>query len=361
MTEKKPRQFEDKPAVRAAVPLLFGIAGASGCGKTYSALRLATGMQRVTGGDIFYLDTESRRALWYADLFKFRHVDFQAPYSPLDYLRAIEHCQKQGAKIIVSDSMSHEHEGPGGVLEWHEAELERMGGGDKNNMRAWVKPKQARRRLLNSIVQLGVNAIFCFRAKDKIEMPKQGSGKKEFAQLGWVPIAGPEFVFEMTAQALQYPNSDGVPTWDPTLPGEKMMVKLPAQFRDLFLKQEKGKPLREEAGEAMARWAAGDTAKPEDAAAPTAEELTNLLFDIEETEPLATLKSLAAEQRLRAWTPEQRATIKAAVDVQSAKLKKPAPEAVPCQHPDGFAPSSENPEPHCIHCGEVQRLEQQSL
>jgi len=58
------RTFEDKVATRAQVPLLIGLVGASGSGKTMSALRLATGIQRVSGGEIYYLDTEARRSLY---------------------------------------------------------------------------------------------------------------------------------------------------------------------------------------------------------------------------------------------------------------------------------------------------------
>src|SRR5690242_13140717 len=104
------RKFEDTEAVRSPTPLLFGLIGPSGAGKTYSALRLATGMQRVFGGEIFVVDTESRRALHYAKDFKFRHVEFAPPFSPLDYLAAIEHCVTKGAKTIIVDSMSHEHD-----------------------------------------------------------------------------------------------------------------------------------------------------------------------------------------------------------------------------------------------------------
>ena len=63
------RTFEAKPAVRQKVPLLCGLVGPSGGGKTFSALRLATGMQQVSGGDIYIVDTEARRALHYADRF----------------------------------------------------------------------------------------------------------------------------------------------------------------------------------------------------------------------------------------------------------------------------------------------------
>jgi ABC-type sulfate/molybdate transport systems ATPase subunit len=47
---KPVRKFEFVPAVRASVPLLVGLYGPSGGGKTFSALRLATGIQEVTGG-----------------------------------------------------------------------------------------------------------------------------------------------------------------------------------------------------------------------------------------------------------------------------------------------------------------------
>ncbi len=44
------RVFQSSPARRKRVPLLLGIAGMAGSGKTYSALRLARGMITVVGG-----------------------------------------------------------------------------------------------------------------------------------------------------------------------------------------------------------------------------------------------------------------------------------------------------------------------
>src|SRR5262245_49677002 len=122
------RTFESKPAVREQTPLLLGLVGPSGTGKTFSALRLATGIQRVSGGDIFMIDTEAKRGLHYAERFKFQHLSFASPFSPLDYMAAVEHCVSKGARIVLIDSLSHEHEGPGGVLEMHEAELNRLAG-----------------------------------------------------------------------------------------------------------------------------------------------------------------------------------------------------------------------------------------
>lgn len=252
------RQFEDLPAKREATPLLVGMTGPSGSGKTFSALRLATGIQRVSGGDIYGIDTEARRMLHYADQFKFRHLEFKAPFSPMDYLAAIEHCYSKGGKIIIIDSASHEHEGPGGVLEMHESEQDRLAAAwkttrDKTNLAAWQKPKAERRRLINTILQMPVNFIFCFRAKDKIKPDKSGKPQP----LGWMPIAGEEFVYEMTVNVLLYPACGGVPVWSPGESGEKAMIKLPRQFVDIFEEQQ---ALSEDIGESLARWAAGGVA-----------------------------------------------------------------------------------------------------
>lgn len=250
------RTFDDKPAVREKTPLLIGIVSPSGAGKTYSALRLATGIQRVAGGDIGVIDTEARRALHYAHKFKFRHTPFGAPFGPLDYLGAIEHYIAKGITTIVVDSTSHEHEGPGGVLEMHEAALDKMAGSDfekrdKMNMLAWSKPKQQRRKLINAILQMNANFIFCFRAKEKIKMQP---GKKPVA-LGFQAISGDEWMYEMQLKCLLMPGSDGVPTWQSEMPGERQTIKLPEQFRSMFANREQ---LSEDVGQRLAEWAAGD-------------------------------------------------------------------------------------------------------
>jgi ABC-type dipeptide/oligopeptide/nickel transport system ATPase subunit len=265
------RVFQDKPGVREATPLLLGLIGPSGGGKTYSALRLASGIQRVTGGDIFGIDTESRRMLHYADKFNFRHLQFDAPFGSLDYLAAIEHCVKKGGRIVIVDSMSHEHEGPGGVLEQHQAETARLAKlwdvkESKAQIAAWGKPKEARRRMINSILQLNANFIFCFRAKEKLKIV---SGQDP-VPLGFMPIAGEEFVYEMTMKCLLMPGSKGTPIWQSDMPGEKLMMKLPEQFEDIFIDKGTGEiqqvQLNEAIGVRLARWAAGDQGALEEAA-----------------------------------------------------------------------------------------------
>jgi len=253
------RSFTSSPASRQQVPLLLGLMGPSGSGKTYSALRLANGIVSVTGGDVYCIDTEASRALHYADKFKFEHVPFDAPFSPADYLEALKFCVAKGAKVIIVDSMSHEHEGVGGVLEMHDAEVERMGGGEQNNFRAWSKPKAERRKLIAGLLQMNCNFIFCFRAKEKTS-PGVVNGKKTLVNMGWMPIAGEEFIYEQTANMLLLPGSNGVPSWRTEYPGERAMMKIPEQFRGIL--DTDGAQLSEAVGASLARWAQGGTATP---------------------------------------------------------------------------------------------------
>lgn len=317
------RTFDDRPATREQTPILVGLVGPSASGKTYSALRLAAGFQRVTGGETFVIDTEARRALHYAEKFKYRHVPFGAPFSPLDYLDAIEHCVKKGATTIIVDSMSHEHEGPGGVLEMHAEEHKRLGGREGTKLLAWSKPKSERRRLINSILQMNVNFVFCWRAKEKIKIERG----KDPEKLGYMPIAGEEFVYEMTLKCLLLPGANGVPTWQSDMLGERAMIKLPEQFRAMFGASPPPQ-LTEEIGQQLATWAAGSPARP-------AVSADDLIARYAACSDGATWRSLEAD-RAAAWpslTSETKALLKGASDRAAARVKAASPITEPAAPP----------------------------
>lgn len=254
------RTFALEEARRERVPLLVGLSGPSGGGKTFTALTLAKGMQEVAGGEIVVIDTENRRSLHYADQFKFQHMGMGAPFGSLDYLSAIRQAAATEPACIIIDSMSHEHEGAGGMLDMHSKILTRMAGTDSAKMQrfqmlAWKDPKAARRALLNGLVQLNVNIIMCFRAAEKAKPGKDPkTGKTVIVSQGWTPIAGPEFVFESTISTLLRPGSQGVPTWHTDMPGEFAAIKRPGQFAKLF---KDGEQVNSEHGRIMAEWARG--------------------------------------------------------------------------------------------------------
>src|SRR5262245_20165932 len=226
------RSFKARTATRTKIPLIISLVGPSGTGKTKSALRLADGIARKSPGRTVVIDTERDRSLAYAKEHAFEIVSFGPPHSPDDYAAAIADALSQGAKRIIIDSMSHEHDGTGGVLEMHKQAHQAMGGQASKQLLAWAGPKQARRRLINVILGADCDFILCFKAKPKIRPIKGG----EPLQLGWMPITGPEFKYEANLQCLLLPGANGVPTWQSNFEGERDIVKCPGQFRPLFTK-----------------------------------------------------------------------------------------------------------------------------
>ena|SRR5215469_8856764 len=271
MMEAK-RIFTASPAVREQVPLLIGLVGSSGSGKTYSALRLATGIQRALKGPIVLIDTENRRALHYADQFNFVHIPFTPPFGANDYMAALRYAASLKPSCIIVDSGSHEHTGEGGLLDAHDKILDRMAGDDfarreKSSMAAWAKVKPMRTLLIECIKQMSGAMIFCFRGQEKLKPMKDSKGRMELVPQGLTAIAGKEFIYEMTVNCLLPPRSDGVPDWTGTEQAERLEMKLPQQFRNLL---KPGTVLSEDIGQAMADWARGGVPSASSSAAPAA-------------------------------------------------------------------------------------------
>lgn len=328
--------FEYKEAELKALELLLALIGPSYSGKTYSALEIATGIQTVVGGDIALIDTENKRAAHYVGTFKFKHIPFGPPFAPDRYLKALQLCVDKGAKIIIVDSGSHCWESEGGVLEMHERELDRMAGDDwkkrdRANFAAWIIPKQAYTRLIQTMLQLKVHMIWCFRAKEKMDFTKKDQGKP--ADLGFMSIAGKEMMYEFQLAALLHPSSGGVPTWKPEKPGEKQMVKLPRQFEHLFKEPQ---PLTRNIGEELAKWAQGDVKpaekrKPKPAEKPAddpppdtalpADEVSKVTKLIGKAGTKQAVHEIADTYRDDPWSNSQREEIKAAISDRIAVIE----------------------------------------
>lgn len=225
-------KLEDfKPAQPVNTYVKMAFAGPQNSGKTVSALRVAAGL----GGETCVIDSENKRALKYANSFKFRHFDLQPPFSSENYGAAVDAAIKAGFNNIVIDSMSHEHEGPGGMLEQVQIFLDRKTkdiedekARDKKKealkMSAFIEPKMARNRFIQfSIQRVNANVLLCFRAKNKMEMKKEKwhneasgkSGEKTVvADAGLQPIGGEEFWYEMDIVSMLREGSNGKPAWD---------------------------------------------------------------------------------------------------------------------------------------------------
>ena len=266
----EPRSFSPAvQSVRGEEPLLIGLIGPPGGGKTVSALRLGTGMRAVRPGPVVLIDTEGGRSKKYSPeegrpadparlVFDFRRVDMSPPFRSHDFLAAIQAQLSLKPAAIIIDTMSSEHEDTGGFLEWHDAiatakrgEPGFVGG---NEWAAWAMPKAARKRLISGLMQIKVPLLFTFRAREKTATePGKNGGRDKIVNIGWMPVAPLEIVHTLDLTCILPPRADGVPVWTSEKIGEEFIVKLPA-FLKPFINDGQ---LSEETGAALARWAAG--------------------------------------------------------------------------------------------------------
>lgn len=242
--------FTFRPAVREQTPLIVGIAGPTKSGKTYSALRVATGL--ANGGPVVMINAEGARGQQYADEFNYLTTDITRPYTPERYTEALRAAASLTPKpaVVIIDSMSHMHDGPGGMIEYHAAELDRMAGNDykkrdRMNFTAWIKPKHAENQFIYAMLEADIPFVLCFRAKEKIKIVKG----HDPIDLGWQPIAGDRITFETIFTLTLPPHSRGVPDLSLSEMRKPFDSMIPA-----------GRPLDEETGRRLAEWAAGGTA-----------------------------------------------------------------------------------------------------
>lgn len=238
--------FKVIEAVRESVPSLTALWGFSDSGKTYSALRLARGLVGPKG-KIVMVDTENKRAKFYAGMFGgFGHIDLQPPFTPHRYTAAVETAITSGADCIIIDSASHVWQGEGGVLEQADAT-------NATGLRKWQAPKTAYVRMVNRMLRSPVHMIFCLRAKE--HYVQKGAGKQaEVVHMGQIPIFGAGFIYEMTV-AIRMESGSRQP----------LTVKAPDPIANVI---QAGEFITEAQGERIAAWLAGGT--------PVDHELTTL-------------------------------------------------------------------------------------
>lgn len=189
-----------RKAERAGARLVIGIAGISGSGKTYSALQLAWGLANGDASKVGLLDTENRRGSLYADILKdkggkvhqFLIGDLDAPFSPQRYIDAILEFQAAGVEVLVIDSVSHEWNGLGGVLN--------MVAKYEKSVTAWKNVKPEHQRFMNTMLQSDMHIIVCIRATNKVDWKDPKNPKS----LGIMPVQQEEFMFEMTASMMMW-------------------------------------------------------------------------------------------------------------------------------------------------------------
>lgn len=167
-------QFQARKAEKRKLALKVLCSGSSGSGKTYSALTLATGIIKKSGGEIYLINTEGDRGEMYANKFEYNIIDMPEPRSPENYIEAIKYCIEQGASVIIIDSLSHE---------WNylNEQINNMSGNSFNN---WGKQKPRHRKLVDFIVESKVHIIATGRGKDEYVMEMNDKGKQTPKKVG---------------------------------------------------------------------------------------------------------------------------------------------------------------------------------
>lgn len=189
--------FKVGKAVREKVYTKIALMAPSGGGKTYSALRLATGMaeelEKVTGKKtkILMANTESFRGRYYANEFDYDIIDLTPPYIPEQFVEAIDFAVSEGYDILIMDSTSHEWEGKGGCLELHQK------AGGKYQDWKYVTPRHD--AFINKLASSPIHIIATMRGKDQYEMERDDKGRTTVKKIGLGAKQRDGFEFEFTS------------------------------------------------------------------------------------------------------------------------------------------------------------------
>ncbi|WP_158980783.1 MULTISPECIES: AAA family ATPase [unclassified Flavobacterium] len=176
-------------AQRNQVKLRLGLSGASGFGKSYSALLLAYGITN-DWTKIAIIDTENNSASLYSHLGDFNVLSLNEPYAPERYIQAIEVCEKEEIEVVIIDSISHEWSGKGGCLELHE----QLGG----RFQDWAKITPRHQAFIDKILNSNCHVISTVRRKTDYSLDKDGNGKTKVMKLGTKEITRDGFEYELT-------------------------------------------------------------------------------------------------------------------------------------------------------------------
>lgn len=179
-----------KKATKKQVKLRLGLSAVSGGGKTYSALLIAYGLC----GDwnkIGVIDTENESASLYSDLGEYNTIVLPSPFTPERYIEAIKACEDAGMEVIIIDSITHEWDGRGGILEIHS----QMTG---NSFTNWSSLTPRHQKFIDAILQSKCHVITTVRRKQDYEMTKDGNGKMQVQKAGLKEITREGFEYELT-------------------------------------------------------------------------------------------------------------------------------------------------------------------
>jgi hypothetical protein len=184
-----------KKATRTQRKLRMSLYGASGSGKTYTALVIAKEL-----GSIAVIDTEHASASLYAKdeghsngLAEFEACELEH-YAPADYIRALKAAVT--FDVVVIDSLSHAWMGEGGLLD----QADKKGG----RFDAWKDLTPQQNEMFEAMLSFPGHVIVTMRSKTEYMVStseKDGKTKTKIERVGLAPIQKKESEYEFDVVA----------------------------------------------------------------------------------------------------------------------------------------------------------------
>jgi hypothetical protein len=181
--------MEIRQAERKQAKIKMGLQGPSGSGKTYSALLLAYGLTQ-DWTKIVVIDSEQHSSDLYAHLGNYNVLHLEQPFSPERYFEAIELCEDAKMEVIIIDSISHEWDGSGGILDIH-------GNMTGNSFTNWSKVTPRHNAFVQKILQCNCHVIATIRSKQDYILTEK-NGKQVPEKVGMKGVTRDGMDYELT-------------------------------------------------------------------------------------------------------------------------------------------------------------------
>lgn len=205
-------------ATKEQAKLRLALFGPSGAGKTYTALRMATGM----GGNIAVIDTERGSASKYADRFEFDVLELGSR-NIATYCQAIEAANQAEYNVLIIDSLTHA---------WQEllADIDKIAKARYrgNRWSAWSDGTPMQHELIDTLLSCNCHIIATMRSKTEWATQNE-NGKIKPIRVGLAPEQGKGIEYEFDMLMEISPEHIAVVLKDRTGKYQDEMIELPGE------------------------------------------------------------------------------------------------------------------------------------
>ena len=172
---------------RRKAKIKMALQSPSGGGKSMGALLLAQGLANGDFSKVAVIDSENGSADLYAHLGQYNVLSLKPPFTPENYIKAIEVCEKAGMEVIIIDSISQAWEE---LLNYHSS----LAG---NSFTNWAKVTPRQNAFIDKILQADTHIIATMRTKQDYVL-NQKDGKFIPEKVGLKAIQRNDLDYEFT-------------------------------------------------------------------------------------------------------------------------------------------------------------------